>query len=116
MQEGNACRCRNAPQAGKRKADISAEVALVFGIVPPFAVKHLFHQGSGEKFQNNGHRTAAQRKKQEGIQFRPEKNQNQNHTEAIDRAERPVQESAVHEFFVPHRCVGDFCTPPQEGV
>ena len=106
----------HAPHQRELKADIAADVEGFVGIVPPAGAVELIQRPSAHQLQGTGQDDAAEIQQQQVIFQRCEEEEHQYHAEAIDRADRAVQEAPVHQLAGGGGGIHHFDAPAQTGV
>ena len=104
------------PEQRKFQTDISLDIERKRGIIPPFLVKQLFQQKPGEIFKQRRDQNGADKQQQEIFVKRLQKLCRGQYAESVDRTDRTVQETAVHEFPAVYTGKNDFRTPSEKAV
>ena len=79
-------------------------------------VKDLLQQKAHDPLQAGAHQHAAYQQHGQVAPKGPQEEVHQHHAEAVNRAERPVQEAPVHQLAGGCSSIDDLKAPPQTGV
>ena len=105
-----------SPHKGKYQANISTDIQWLICIIPPFMMKNLIHQISGKPFQDC-HQHCGQRIQQNQIVLiRCQEIDDYRHTNSINRTDRTIQETSVHELSLLCCRICNFCAPAQKTI
>ena len=116
MQQLDHKQAGQPPGNGEAQADIATQVKGLLGVVPPALVKQPLQHKAGQPLQQGGQ---GHRPKEEQQQVPPQRFQHpqyNDHTEAVDRTDRPVEKAPVDEPPGLEGGITHFRTPPQKGV
>ena len=106
----------HAPHQRELKADIAADVEGLVGVVPPAGAVELIQRPSAHQLQGTGQDDAAEIQQQQVIFQRCEEEEHQDHAEAVDGADRAVQEAPVHQLAGGGGGIYHLDAPAQTGV
>lgn len=106
----------HAPQQRELKADIAADVEGIIAVVPPAGVVELVQRPAACQFQRTGQDDAADVEQQQAVLQGRQQEENDDHAEAVDGADRTVQEAAVDQLAGGDGGVNDLKAPADAGV
>ena len=106
----------HAPQQGKLQADIAADVEGVVAIIPPAGVVELVQRPAAHQFQRTGQDDAAEVEQEQAVRQGRQGEEDDDHAEAVDGADRAVQKAAVDQLAGRDGGIDDLQTPAEAGV
>ena len=108
--------CADAPQNAEFQADVAAQIEGLVAVIPPGGVKQRFEGPAAHQLNEGGQQHSPRKQNQQVVLQRQQQGEHRRHAAAVNGAERPVQEAAVHQFAGVQRGVGHFGAPAQKCI
>ena len=106
----------HSPHKGKYQANISTDIQWLICIIPPFMMKNLIHQISGNPFQNCHQHCGQHIQQNQIVLIRCQKIDDYRHANSINRTDRAIQETSVHELSLLCCRIVSLCWSPNASM